>query len=437
VNRIARIAAGMIALAAMTGAAKAGGDEDVASYGLRVTVTAAPGARVQRVELPAAILAAAQTPDLADLRIFDANGRPLPLARTAPPRAPGKRTILRPLPILAPADSLRVTGLSLRLDADGRPRVASLSGTNIASDDSIVAGTLFDTRGVSGPAESLTLEADLPAGQPITFTVEAGPALNDWRRIGETVVYRAPDERAAAVTLPLGDAALHRDYLRVSWRAKGRLLAPVVLRGATLFGGSDAPAEVTLDAVAPPLISAAALEFAVPFATPIASLRVMPTRGAALVPIRILGRDTGEQPWRAIASGIAGTGAPIDTGGAGFRTLRIEAAGPGFAAPPTLRFAFAPRAILFLAAGPPPFTLAAGRAATASAYLPATALTGAGGTAGEARIAMPPAAIQLAASDPGGAQARTLMLWGVLLAATAALGGMAWLLWKRMPAEPA
>lgn len=433
-NRAARIAASLFALVGAAAAAPAGTENDPAAYALRLAVRAIPGT-LHRMELPAAILAAARTPDLADLRLFDASGRALPIARATPGVAT-LRHVLRPLPILAPVGGARVAGLSLRLDAAGQPRLTTLSATDEQNAETKVAGYLFDARKVSGRAVRLMLDADLPAGQPITFTVEAGATLRDWRTIAETVVYRAPGEAAEPMLLPLGNVELAGDYLRLSWRAGGRLLSPVMVRGATLLA-SGAAAEVTVDAMAPPLTAPSAIEFVSPFAVPIASIRVMPAAGEALVPIRILGRNDSEQPWGEIGSGVAGAGDAVQLGEARFHILRIEAAGAGFAAPPAIRFGFVPRAILFLAAGGGPFTLAAGRADTTAAYLPVETLTAGRGAAAEAQISAPAPRIQLAGPDTGSARRRTILLWGILLAATAALAGMAWAIWRRTPPVPA
>jgi hypothetical protein len=434
-NRAARICAALLALVATAAAAPAGTENDPASYALRVEVKVASGATLHRVDLPASILAAARTPDLDDLRLFDASGRALPVARAAAGAAV-LRHELRPLPILARVGGGRVAGLSLRLDAAGQPRLATLSGTDGRSDTTKVAGYLFDARAISGRAVRLMLDADLPAGQPITLKVEVGATLRDWRTIGESVVYRAPGGAAEAVVLPLGNVALTGDYLRLSWQAGGRLLAPVTVRGATLVA-SGAAAEVTVDATAPPLPASSAIEFVSPFAVPIASLQVMPAGGEALVPIRILGRNDSEQPWAEIGSGVAGADDAVALGEARFHILRIETAGAGFAALPGIRFGFGPRAILFLAAGKGPFTLAAGRADTPAAYLPVETLTSGREAAAGAQVSAPAPRIQLVAPDTATARRRAMLLWGILLAATAALAGMAWAIWKRMPPAPA
>ncbi|SFR96447.1 DUF3999 family protein [Sphingomonas jatrophae] len=431
---IRRIAASLAAFAALVGAAPPFGD-DPARYALRLPVELSPGGGVQRLDLPGAVLAAAKTTDLSDVRIFDADGRAMPTAR-ADVAAALRRDTLRPMPILAPADTLRVTGMALRLDASGRPRLAALAGTPGEAGAPTVAAYLFDARAVAGDAVRLVLDADLPAGQAITFTVEASADLARWREVGQTVIYRAPGDTPAEAVLPLAGAAIERDYLRVSWQAGTRLLAPVAIRSASLLSRASGGVQATVvDAALPALAANGSIDVAVPFATPIAWVDVRPTAGEALVPVRILARDDGEQPWRVLGAGVSGASAPIMLNGAATTMLRIEATSAAFRAAPALRIGFTPRALLFLAAGRPPYTLAVGQPNAADTYLPAATLAGQGVAPREARLSAPPARLSLSPPASSG-NGRKLLLWAVLLAATAALGAMAWAVWRKQPAAP-
>ena len=425
----------MLAAGALIAAAPAGSDGDAASYAVRLAVQPAAGAKAQRIALPAAILAASQSPDLADLRVFDARGRAMPIARVAPAAAAPRRTSLTALPILGPADALKVTGVSLRLDSAGRARVATLDGTIADRGDAVLLGVLFDARAITGGAQRLTLDADLPAAQPVTFTVEASRDLNSWRPLTEQVVYR-PAQGPATAALSL-DAPLAGDYLRVTWRGTARLLSPVTVRRALLVtrpvGGADLPG---IAATVPRAAAGRTIDLQLPFATPIASLRVVPTGEDLVVPLRILGRRDREQPWTLLGTGTAtraaGTTRVIALREAAVRQVRIDAVPPAsFTAPPALHIGFAPRAIVFLAAGPAPFTLAAGRVGAADSYLPLDSLTDNTAALPTARVATSPTAVlALDAIDVRGASRRTLLLWALLLAATVALGAMAWRLWR-------
>lgn len=444
---IGKLAGVALAMGALIAAAPAGSDNDPQSYARRVPIVVAAGSTVQRLAMPAAVLAASRTANLSDVRVFDAAGRPMPIARVAPVAGPARRYDLSALPILGAADALRVTGVSLRLDGAGTARVAQVDGT--PSDrpaEAITLGVLLDTRAVAGSADTLTLDADVPRAQPVTFTVEASADLKDWRSLGEQVVYRTA--ATAGIALKLRSAVLDDDYLRVTWRAASRLLAPVTIRKAALLMQPAAAASVSIIASLPPLADAHAVEFAWPSASVLDTLEIVPTGNDLIVPVRVFGRDDREQPWTLIGSGTAvraSAGATPSRGialnGRAYRTVRIEAdqRSTGFTSPPAVRLGFSSRAILFLAAGKPPYILTNGRANAPDVYLPAEALMSqaSGGSVPSATTAAAEFMLRLAPVHDATVVRRETLLWGLLLAATALLAAMAWVLWKRsVAAQP-
>jgi hypothetical protein len=427
-----------LAALALTGAAPEGADTPDA-YRARFAVTAAPGGGVQRIALPAAALAASQASALADVRVFDARGRQMPIAR-APAIAPAlRRNTVAAMPILGPSDGLRVTGMSLQLDEQGRARVAQLDGSvRDTPGETVLLGVLFDTRSISGGARRLTLDADIPASQPVTFTVEASRDLKDWRRIGEDVVFRASGAARTAAALTLDGADLRRDYLRVTWKSSARLLTPVAIRSAALeTRPPDARTGVAIDARLSNSATGKTIEFRLQFATPLTAIRIVPTGADLIVPVTISGRDTNELPWDRIGTGVARATdpAPIALSGTPYRTIRIEAdeRTAGFSAPPTIQLVFAPKSIAFLAAGQAPYTLAAGRTGAATPYLALDSLVDDAGRAlPDAVVAAPETRLDLMPVERSGlADGRSWLLWAILIGATGLLAGMAWLLWRR------
>lgn len=417
------------------------------AYALRLTLTPAPGGRVQRVALPARILAASRTADLRDVRVFDATGRAMPMARAGASSVALRRDTLTAMPILGSPDALRVTGVSLSLDNEGRAHVAQVDGTPAAATTgAVVLGVLLDAQRLRGDAVGLVLDAQVPVAQPVTFTVEASDDLKTWRKLGDKVIYRAPGA-GTSDTVALDATDLRDTYLRVAWQADSRLLSPVSVRTTTvLTRPADTETATEIDATPPPLVDAHTIEFAVPFATPITSIRVTPAGDDALIPIRVLGRDDAEQPWVVIGAGTASRraasdgarGRTIALNGSTARALRIEAdaRSAGFTAPPAIRFGFAPSALVFDATGRPPFSLTAGRVDAPDAYLsladlveqPADALP----LATLASLDQGPVA--LVPIDTASATRRQTLLWAILLAATALLGAMAWVLMRRAAA---
>lgn len=441
-----------------------------ADYAIRIPVTLAAEAPLQRVVLPAEVLVRLQSPGYADLRLFNGAGQPVPmaLAGVTADRAPEESVALPAYPILGAAGSPGIEGLSLRIEERQGQRVVQIdtpgtpSRVDAGTAQAAVRGALIDARAVQRPVTRMALDADLPAGQPVTFTVQASTDLKTWRPLAETVLYRADAAPQPAAPGRLGTeqidlqrTSLKDHYLRVTWGD-----AAVTLRGATLATApAQAPRERVSASLAAPALgkSPRELVFALPFATPLAALQITPQgNGPVLVPVRVLGRNHREQPWRPLASAVvykmpmAGreqSSAPVELGGVSVRELKIEAdpKTPGFSAAPQMALQFEPAQLVFLASGPGPFTLAAGLpagAAAAPAFLPLPSLVpgyqnGQEATLPRAQADVARAAITggaaaggpvVAAATSDGFSTRSAVLWGVLLAGVVALAAMAWLL---------
>lgn len=468
------LAAAALFLAA--GAARAAADAgSPAAFAIRLPVALAADAPLQRVALPAEVLVRLQSPGYADLRLFNGAGQPVPmaLAGVAAARAPEASVVLRAYPILGPAataGSAPLEGLSLRIEERQGQRVVRVNTPGTANSQAsqaaqVVRGALLDARSLRQPAARMALDADLPAGQPVTFEVQGSKDLKTWRPLAETVLYRADAATAAPAAagrlgteqIDLHHADLQGHYLRVTWGD-----AAVNLRGATLVTSQGAVARERVSArlAVPPLAHPRELVLALPFATPVAALTVTPAGSNVLIPVRVLGREHREQPWSPLASAVVYQMAiggqeqrsgPIELGGALVREIKIEADAktPGFAAAPEVALQFEPVQLVFLASGSGPFTLAAGLPsppAAASAYLPLASLIP--GYQPPQENSLPLAQADVARADlPGGLPAggalvpaaaasdgistRSAVLWGVLLAGVGALALMAWLLLRQ------
>ena len=449
------------------------------SYTLRLPLATVPGAALQRVELPAQVLAGLQTADYRDIRIFNAQGQPVPMALAAGGAAaaqavPEQQVKLPAYPILGAAGTsvgtLAQEGLSLRIEEKQGQRVVQINTSAgalaQATPGQQVLGALFDTRKLGAPVVSLALDVDLPAAQPVSFQVATSRDLTRWSPLASTVLYRAPAQEGAAGAAQLGSSTIHLtgadlkdQYLRVTWApAPGgvELGSNVALRGATVTTSRSAAAaarpsvQVNLPAHNKPH----ELGFSLPFATPVAAIGITPQGSNVLVPVRVLGRNTNQQPWTPLAQAVvyslqtagvdqrSGAIALPAHRGTSWRDIRIEAdtKTPGFTAPPAVSVEFDPVQLVFVASGDAPYTLAAGLAtsdaqAASSAYLPLPSLMPGYQPAQEntlplARVEAQATAIQapdLSSKTP----TRTLVLWGVLLLGVLALGVMAWVLLRQ------
>jgi hypothetical protein len=436
-----------IAALALAGMARAAGDDAPESYPVQVRVVPVAGAPVQRLALPLAILAGARSPGLADVRLFDGAGRALAIARAPAPAVTARReTRLPALRILGAADEIVVTGVSVRLDGHGQARLVSLVGGGRDGKTATVA-VLFDARQLGRASDTLTLDADWPVSQPVTFTAEASSDLQHWRTIGAHVAFRAAGAPPESPAILLHDAA--PGWIRVSWSTTSGPASPVTVRSG-LFAATTTrdSAPLLLDARAPSQTDPHMIEFATPFATPVATIQIIPAGLGALLPIRVFGRNSAEQPWQPIGAGtvyrLAGKdgeriGEPIALDGALYRYWRIAAdsRGPGFAALPRLRFGFAPVEIVFVASNESPLRLVTGRAGQHDRYLSLGDVLAGSGAADVSSLPAAtaespvPTTLALTNGDGGSGALRRVTLWALLLAATAALGFMAWRLARR------
>lgn len=465
------LAVAALALAASAAQAAADANSPTA-YAVRVPVTLAADAPLQRVLLPAEVLVRLQSPSYADLRLFNGAGQPVPmaLAGVVAASAQEESVVLPAYPILGAAGTAGaggLEGLSLRIEEQQGRRVVQIDtpGTTRAAGAQTVRGALLDARSLRLPVARMALDADLPAGQPVTFTVQTSRDLKNWQLLAETVLYRtdaaampsAAPGRLGNEQIDLHRADLKDHYLRVTWGD-----ATVTLRGATVVTarGTGPRERVSASMASPTLANPHEMTFALPFATPVAALKITPQGSNVLIPVRVLGRNHREQPWSPLASAVvfkmvtAGkeqSNGPVELGGASMRELKIEADAktPGFAAAPEMALLFEPTQLVFLASGQGPFTLAAGlpgAAATAGAFLPLTSLVPGYQPAQENTLPVAVAdvtraeftggkpvggALVAAAATGDGISTRSLVLWGVLLAGVGALALMAWMLMRQ------
>ncbi|MDB5966542.1 MAG: hypothetical protein JWQ72_3042 [Polaromonas sp.] len=433
------------------------------SYALRLPVTLAPDAPLQRLVLPAQALVQLQGAGYSDVRLFNAQGQAVPMAlATAAALTQTQRQQVRlpAYPILGAAGmtvggAAGMDGMSLRIEErNGRRVVQVHTGTRSPGAGSgaapTVLGALLDAREVAMPVASLALDVDLPNAQPTTFYVQASKDLKNWRAVGDAVLYRAEGATdLGASSIDMASADVKDQYLRITWSAA----EGVTLRGATLTTSSSSRgARVSATLAAPALASPHELGFALPFATPVAALSLQPQGTNVLVPVRVLGRNDRSQPWTLLASSVvyrlstAGKeqlSGPIELPGTAWRELRVEADAktPGFAVAPAVTLQFEPAQIVFLASGPAPFILAAGLGGAAASYLPVQSLLpgyreGQENTLPLARV--DGAAVATVTAQPAGdaVPTRSLVLWGVLLVGALALALMAWVLMKQGRQRP-
>ena len=443
------------------------------SYAVHLPVTLAPHAPLQRIVLSSEVMMQLQSARYSDLRIFNAQGQAVPMAlagAAAWTQTERKQVTLEAYPIMGPVNAPGFEGLSVRIEEQQGKRTVQLNSGRPAAGGALmpqrVLGALLDARAVAAPVASMTLEVDLPANQPVNIQTHASKDLKNWRLLADTVMYRSeggtsrtaaspPDQRLGTDAVDLNMANLAGHYLRITWTDAAGQHAPVTVRQAVLTTSSNTLQRVTANLVPPPLANPHALRFMLPFATPVAAIRVVPQGSNVLFEVDVRGRNESSEAWTLLGSTVlyrlnnAGKeqlNGPFELKHAGYREIRIEAdAGtPGFTQAPDISLQFEPVQIVFLTSGQGPFMLAAGLAGTVGAYLPVASLMP-GYQSGQEN-ALPLAQLDTSSlSAPvtllaraEGVPTRTLMLWAILLLGVAALVLMAWALLRqaRKPPQP-
>ena len=440
------------------------------SYALRAPLNVVANASLQRLVLPADALVRLQTSNYSDVRVFNAQGQSVPMALAAvaaQTQTQQNQIKLPAFPILGGADAfgtLGNEGMSLRIEERQGKRVVQIDTANAKTTtaNKKIIGALLDARTITAPVVSMALDVDLPVAQPITFDVQASKDLKNWSTLADTVLYRAADATATPGALgtqrmKLAYSDLKDHYLSITWQGETDALPTIALRGATLTTSQNTSVSPRVSALiaAPALTSPHELSFALPFATPLAALKIKVPGTNVLIPVRVLGRNDRNQPWALLASTVlynittngkeqANPAVELQAAGygAGYKEIKIEAdkKTAGFSAAPEISALFEPTQVIFLASGTAPFTLAVGLANAASAYLPLSSLIPGYQSGQESNLPLASAvgavnaatAAAITAQSPSNTPpTRSLVLWGVLLAGVVLLGLMAWALMKQ------
>lgn len=441
-----------------------------ADFTWRATVT---GASLARIDVPVQALLGVRSGNFHDVRVFNAAGAVVPFAllggadlRRAAPFA--QTTSYKAYPLFAAnADGKPARGtVEVRVDSGDQRSSAwvrwdhadmKTSAADAAAQP--LQAALFDVRTEKQSLAALELVVDMPHNALVHVTVATSTDLIDWTPVatkGPLFQFDGADAPASTTLELVQPLQVQGRYLRLSWPGQ----TGVKLRALTGTVAASQTVASPLRAALPPGTPDGnnALNWNLPFATPITALHLQAAQNNSLVPVRILGRGEASQPWRTLASSVVyrldgvgqgGSNPATALHGASLHSLRVEA-GKGMALPDGGLHAtveFAPVQVVYLASGPGPFTLAVGRAQTTAAAVDASLL----GSVTPAKLAELPLAtltnvvvqtrlgggLDGVASRwlPDGVSLRSVMLWLVLGVGVLALGGVAYSLVRQMGAK--
>jgi hypothetical protein len=449
-----------IALAALASAALAAQADSPAEFAYRLALTAPGEAAFFRVEIPATVHEGALRADLADLRIFNADGDAVAFAWLPPPKASREAAA----PVELPIFPLRVeTGrrglddlsISVLREAGGGTRVdlATRDGKTVAAER--LAGYLADASAIDAPLTALTLP--LPASEDIStrVRVEASDDLAAWR----TLVAGAPlialeyaGRRLARERIEL--PATRTKFLRITFAPDRPAPEIAALRAESAERVVDAPRQWR---EAQGMIGEEGrgdFVFDLRGLFPVDRVALKWPEQNVVAPVQVFARANVEEAWHPVGATVfyrlrqdgGETASPpfaIETAPPRYLRIRVDPrAGALGEAPPTLSAGWLPQTLVFAARGRGPFELAYGSARAKPAALPiATLVPGYDNRTTPATLAL--AAVGPASVAPAldalrpPLDGKRWLLWGTLVLAALALGAMAVKLSRQMSGVPA
>ena len=434
------------------------------AYTFPLMIDAAAPSSAWRVELTPAVYAWVQDDALRDIEVFNAAGQPVPLARLAGAITSTTQELDTAVPVLAlPATTTATPAGDLRLvidrDANGRLRRID-AGEQPATAPAQARDWLLDASSVEYAIERIQLDWATPAsGIVARFSIEAGDDLQSWRSLGNATVLSLEQNGAKLERRELALGNVRAKYFRLHRLDDGAELGGLSAH-ARMVERSSAPVRTWLRAEA---IGAAETQgntvrfhYRLPAALPIDRARIELAGDNSLAPLIVSAQMPGSahEEVRELARITAFRlrqgeetlqNDALDLRSAGrVRELRIDSTTP-LAAAPQLTIGFPPDALVFLAEGSGPYTLAVGSARARHAdypvdaalaslrakygrdWQPPPATLGAPVvSAGDAALRAPPAPLAW----------RSWILWAVLVAGAGLVGAFAVSLLKGTSREP-
>lgn len=399
-------------------------------FAVRMAVEPAQGSTVQRVILPEPALIAIQRADIGDVRIYDGRGKPLSLALGGLADEERRSVTLGAMTLRGTASSLTAPAAAIRIEDNGTARVVTI-GSEPQKDEALSA-SLIDTRAVIDPVVGVALNMTLDARRATSIRLSSSTDLKTWEPLAERVLFSpAPDTPSlggSVLTLP--GVSLKNRYLRADWDSA----SGATLQGVTITTARTAPLpRAVVSSRGLKLVDDHHARFALPFAAPLAAIRLVQSGPDGVLPLEVFARANPEQPWTMVAAATlrqGSAGPVIDLMQGPWREYQIVAdrRSPGFSAAPKVELLLDRIELVAAFNAAPPYTLTVGASAATPRYLDLGDLVPEALRKTEplpiARVDVSgqktaSVAITPAAEDPF--DLRKLTLWGVLLLGTALL----------------
>jgi hypothetical protein len=417
------------------------------------------------VEIPASVYQGVTRTDLGDMRVFNADGEPVPFAlEPRPPRRSEKPqpVAVKYFPLYGeqPAD---LQGLQLRVEKTGGGTVVSVkSEVGKPPTQQRLLAYLLDVSALKQPYEALELDWHQgSASFATTLRVEASDDLKNWT----TVVPQAP-----LVRVDYGGQRLEQrtvefqprtaKYLRLSWPTVGKadgtghgepldLTRAMVRTGEIALEPERAWREVLPEAGEKPgeYLYDVAGQF------PIDRVRFGLPQDNSIARVELLSRQDPRREWRSVTSNViyrlTQHGHPVSSPDLAVATnadrywlLRVDQKGGGLGSGlPRLSVGWVPQKLVFAARGQGPFQIAYGSVRVQPAAYPVETVVPGWGSDRQPKLAraevLPERLFAGAAALRPRVDYKVWGLWGVLALGVLLLAWMAWRLAKQMHSPPA
>ena len=302
-----------LTLALAAGAPAAASVEDQPRhYGATAPVTVSGTEGLQRVELPLAVLQASRSPELADLRLFDAAGKALPLAWAGvPPMVPAtERSVALPRFAwpAAPTERHRDGGSSIQINAAGA--VVRIQGARVAAEPKGLPPTRWLLDASAAPRKDgerwHRVVLDWPRrddGLATTVRVEASDDARQWRAVTQTALLElaGASDAPAQKYIAWPSSGGQPNYVRLNFDV------PMQLTGSALVSSAE-PAEAALASQSVAFVAgsqASTWALDLQGRVPLSRLQVHLPTPNIVVALRLEQRQDETQAWQAVASYVA------------------------------------------------------------------------------------------------------------------------------------
>jgi len=415
------------------------------AYTFPLVIDAAAPSSAWRVELTPAVYAWVQDDALRDIEVFNAAGQPVPFGRMAGATTSTTQELDTAVAILAlPATATAAPAGDLRLvidrDASGRLRRID-AGEQTATAPAQARDWLLDASGVDYAIERIQLDWTTPVSDVVArFSIEAGDDLQTWRDLGNATVLVLEQNGARLERRELALGNVRAKYFRLHRLDDGAELGGLRAH-ARMVERSSAPVRAWLRAEviggAEVQGSATRFHYQLPAALPIDRARIELGGDNSLAPLILFAQMPGNENGHELAHITAFRlhqgeeylqNDALDLRSKGrVRELRIDSSTP-LAAAPQLTIGFPPDALVFLAEGNGPYTLAVGSKRARHADYPVDAALASLRAKYGRDWQPPPASIGAAVVSAGDAALRapaaplpwrSWILWAVLVAGAA------------------